>query len=310
MNEKKYFCTLFDKSYLIKGLAMIASLMSNCPEGHIYVLCMDEYVLKYFEKFPSACVTTISLSDFETKDLLELKKTRSVAEYCWTLSPCLPWYILEKYNSIDLITYLDADLFFYSSIKSIFQEINQASIAIIEHRFSEELLDRIVNGKFCVEWVSFRRDPEGLKCLARWRNQCIEWCFYRLENGKMGDQKYLDEWPDLYSRCHVIENIGAGVAPWNYGNYEISEKSGSITVDGQPLIFYHFHQFQILEKGKFERISKFYSEKWPVPEIIYSKYEVTLLRISRQIELYDSKFFYRENYIGKFFSSMRKKWQT
>ncbi|MGO8085215.1 hypothetical protein [Rhizobium leguminosarum] len=32
----------------------------------------------------------------------------------------------------------------------------------------------------------------------------------------MGDQKYLDEWPDLYANCHIIEHPGAGVAPWNY----------------------------------------------------------------------------------------------
>ena len=40
----------------------------------------------------------------------------------------------------------------------------------------------------------------------------------------MGDQKYLDEWPDLYSSCHIIENMGAGIAPWNYCQYEISKK--------------------------------------------------------------------------------------
>jgi len=69
----------------------------------------------------------------------------------------------------------------------LFDEIGDSSIAIIEHRFSPRLKDREVNGRFCVEWNGFRRDDQGLDCLSRWRAQCIEWCYYRLEDGKMGE---------------------------------------------------------------------------------------------------------------------------
>jgi hypothetical protein len=186
----------------------------------------------------------------------------------------LPHYILEKYKHIDFITYLDADLYFYSSLEPIFQEIGNASIAIIEHRFTPRLKDQEVKGRFCVEWVSFRRDPEGLACLKRWREQCIEWCFYRLEEGRMGDQKYLDPWPENYSNCHIIAHCGAGVAPWNYPQYLISEGVyGDIFINDCPLIFYHFHQFQILEDKNFDRLSSFYTEEAPPSDLIYLPYE-------------------------------------
>ena len=272
-----YFCTLFDSGYLLKGLAMIRSLAKFCPEMKVYVLCMDEQTKHILDSLDFPYVICITLTEIETNELLQAKVGRGEAEYCWTLSPCLPWYVLEKYQEVDFITYLDADLLFYSSIAPIFEEISNSSIAIIEHRFSPRLKDREVNGRFCVEWVSFRRDKEGLACLSRWRAQCIEWCFYRLEEGKMGDQKYLDEWPEKYSSVHIIQHLGAGVAPWNYSQYDFrSNDKGSITVNGAPLIFYHFHQFQLLENGNFDRLSTFYTSECVEPATVYERYEEKL----------------------------------
>jgi hypothetical protein len=277
MGEPHYFCTLFDSNYLVKGLAMLRSLNKYCENLHVYVLCMDEKTKDILEKVSLDFVTCIPLSEMEDESLLKVKKDRSVAEYCWTLSPCLPWFIFDKKKEIEFITYLDADLLFYSSVNPLFEEIGDASIAIIEHRFSPRLADRVVNGIFCVEWVSFRRDVEGLRCLSRWREQCIEWCYYRLEENKMGDQKYLDTWPVDYKGCHIIKHPGAGIAPWNYSQYFFSDVlPDGILVDGKPLIFYHFHQFQLLECGKFDRISSFYRLECEEPNSVYQVYESSL----------------------------------
>jgi hypothetical protein len=213
----------------------------------------------------------------EDESLLAAKKGRSIAEYCWTVSPCLALYILQHNADVDCITYLDADLLFYSPIQPLFDEIGDSSITIIEHRFAPRLKYYEVNGRFCVEWVGFRRDEEGLACLSRWRDQCIEWCYYRLEDGRMGDQKYLDEWPERYSSCHILQHLGAGVAPWNYTQYSFGcDLNGRITVEGAPLIFYHFHQFQMLDNGYFDRLSPYYTFERDEPAPIYEAYESAL----------------------------------
>lgn len=273
----RYFCTLFDSGYLLKGLAMIRSLSRFCPDMKIYVLCMDARTKHILECLGLPLVNCVTLSEVENVDLLKAKASRGVAEYCWTLSSNFTWYVMRHNPEIDFLTYLDADLLFYSSVEPIFDEIGDASIAIIEHRFSEQLKDREINGRFCVEWVSFRRDDQGMACLAHWSQQCIDWCYYRLEDGKMGDQKYLDEWPDRYSSCHIITHKGAGVAPWNYAQYGfgVGEK-GSVTVDGVSLIFYHFHQFQLLGNGGFDRLSTFYTSKCSEPSAVYETYEAEL----------------------------------
>jgi hypothetical protein len=274
---KRYFCTLFDSGYLLKGLAMVRSLASHYSNLQIYVLCMDTQTQSILNALNLPYVSCISLSEVETEELLIAKADRGVAEYCWTLSAGFTWHVMSQHPEIDMLTYVDADLLFYSNVQPLFDEIGNASIAIIEHRFTERLKDREVNGRFCVEWVSFRRDEQGMACLSRWRAQCLEWCYYRLEDGKMGDQKYLDEWPERYNKCHILMHPGAGIAPWNYAQYGFGKNGeADITVDGAQLIFYHFHQFQLLDNGKFDRLSTFYTSECPEPADVYETYEMTL----------------------------------
>lgn len=285
-----FFCTLFDRNYMTKGVAMLTSLATNCPGAHVFVLCMDDLTYELLGQINFAHVELIRLSDVEDASLLAVKPTRGVAEYCWTLTPCLPWHIFKTRPTVKQLTYLDADLLFFSDTYPLFEEIGDASIAIVEHRFIPRLAPSAVNGRFNVEWVTFRRDEQGLACLRRWREQCIEWCFNRLEDGRMGDQKYLDEWPDRYSSVCILQHLGAGLAPWNYANYEIQSSSNGIMVDGFPLIFYHFHQFQMFRGGTFDYMAKMYTLEKPPPKLIYKVYEKSLLGALHLIRVHQPGF--------------------
>jgi len=188
-------------------------------------------------------VHLIALEEFEKGDerLLESKKTRSLIEYYFTCTPSLPLYVLNSCPEVDLITYLDADLFFFAGPSALYEEIAHHSISIIGHRFPPDLRDREIYGRYNVGFLSFRRDEQGLACLQWWRERCLEWCYDRVEDGRFADQKYLDTWPTLFSRTGVLKQKGANLAPWNLSNYRVSRRGGQIWVDEQPLIFFHFH---------------------------------------------------------------------
>ena len=246
----KYVCTLFDSNYIHLGLALYDSLTTHFGEFHLWILAMDEKCGQKLESLSLKNVTVLRLKDIQSDDVLQAKSNRTWQEYCWTLSPVLPSYILDKNPEIDHIAYLDSDICFYSNPQPIYDEIGECSVMIIPHRFPERLKHLEVNGVFNVQMMFFRRDSIGVECLKRWRSQCLEWCYYRLEDGKMGDQKYLDEWPSRYGdHLCVLECIQAGVALWNAEKYQIRQAGSEILVDGKPLIFYHFHQFKYFSGG-------------------------------------------------------------
>ena len=264
---------------------MLTSLRKHCPEATVFVLCLDELASDILNSLQIEGCICIPLSSVESDAVLAAKSNRNIAEYCWTLSSCFTAWLMDNRPEVEMITYLDADLMFSSSPEPLFDEMKDASIGIMEHRFIPRLQHLESKGRFCVEWVSFKRDEQGLACLYRWRDQCLEWCFDRLEDGRMGDQKYLDAWPHDYSRTRVLANLGAGVAPWNYSNYSYrSDAQGQVVVDDVALIFYHFHQFQLLDDGGFYRLSPYYAVEAPAPELIYAPYEAAMAAMVRAIQ--------------------------
>ncbi len=233
---------------------------------------MDEMTHQILAKLDLEKANLISINDFEDASLKVVKPSRSVAEYCWTCTPSLPLYVFSSIADIDLVTYVDADVFFFGDPDAIFGEFGNNSILIIEHRFPPHLEYLEVNGKYNVQFVSFRRDSNALRCLKWWRERCLEWCYNRLEEGKMGDQKYLDDWTARFEGVHVLKNVGAGVAPWNVSQYDVHERDGGLWVDQWPLIFYHFHQFRIMSNGKYFWASNLYRTRKELPSSIYRRY--------------------------------------
>jgi len=244
----KYFCTYFDQNYLLPGLTLYRSLRNHCPEFKLYILCLDTVVKDTLARLALEEIIPVPLTRLESANpqLHEARSNRGLFEYYITLTPVLPLFILDHYRDIDLVTYVDADIFFYSDPVPVFDELGDQSILVTEHRFSERNQPQIVHGRFSVQFQSFRNNSQGRACLERWSDQCQAWCRSDLEDGKFGDQKYLDEWPELYDQLVVSSLKGAGLAPWNLDRYRISFVHGKILVDDEDLIFYHFHAMKLL----------------------------------------------------------------
>src|SRR4051794_31690170 len=97
---------------------------------------MDDLTHETLARLALPGVSLIRLGDFEDAQLLRVKPTRKPGGYCWTFTPSLPRHVPQRFPEAELVTCLDADLFFYSSPEPVFAEMGEAPIAIHEHRFA------------------------------------------------------------------------------------------------------------------------------------------------------------------------------
>lgn len=293
---KHDICTLFDKNYLSRGLALYDSLREHCPEFTLWMLCMDKESHKLLRKLNLKDIRPIKLSEIEDDRLKSVKSTRTGTEYCWMFSSSLPLYLLEKNPGMGMITYIDADIYFYDSIEKIYDEFGNNSVMIIPHNSSEKNKWREkTSGIYNVGMMIFRNDANGLETLRWWKDRVIDWCFSRYENGKFGDQLYLNDWPTRFRGVYVLRNLGANMASWNIGRCIFSKRNEKIigvekeTGKEFPLIFYHFHGLKIYlnKKGKIKA--------YPIGILnkkIYSEYIEVLQREFERIKIIDKDWKY------------------
>jgi len=248
---------------------------------------MDRACYDILSQLDLSDVYLIALEDFERNDdeLFRAKQNRTLIEYYFTCTPSLSLFILNNCPEVDIITYLDSDLFFFADPALIYDEIADHSIAIIGHRFPLNLRHLEQNGIYNVGWLSFQHDEHALACLRWWRERCIEWCYDWYENGRFADQKYLDHWPSLFQGVVVLRHKGANLAPWNLANYKIHADGNRVWVDEQPLIFFHFHGLRQIKSWLYDSSLSFYKVRLSaiVRQSIYSPYIRMLLDLTQQV---------------------------
>lgn len=235
----EHFVTLFNSYFLPQGLALHRSMERHIKDYVLWILCDDE-THEILCKLTLNSVRLLKLTKLETPELLSVKPNRTMGEYCWTLTPFAPRFVFEEDSTVKRVTYIDADLWFRKHPKPIFDELDAAckQVLITDHAYAPENDLSETSGQYCVQFMTFTRHG-GESVRKWWEERCIEWCFARFENGKFGDQKYLDDWPERFAGLvHVMRDKEKALAPWNatrfpYGN----------------LIFYHFHSLRIISKN-------------------------------------------------------------
>jgi hypothetical protein len=243
------FCTVFDSGYISRGIALYNSLVNTCADSYfsLYVVCTDQQCYNILTELNKPGIIPIHLeNELEDDAIREARGNRTWREYCWTLSACSIWHCIKTYQ-LDSCTYLDADIYFYQSPQIILDELEDNSVLLTDHFFAPEFNEGENAGKYCVQFVAFKNDVNGMKALEYWRSSNIEWCYAKFEDDKFGDQKYLEHLERNFGNVVISNNIGGGIAPWNVCKYNFIEDEPNLEIQFENQksvpVYYHFHHF-------------------------------------------------------------------
>lgn len=236
----EHYVTLFDSLFFSQGLALHMSMERHAGDYTLWILCMDMEAHDGLVRLELPNVRLLNAKALETPELLAVKNGRTRAEYCWTMTPFALRFVLEADATVSRVTYLDADLWFRRHPALLFRELDESKkqVLITDHAYAPEYDQSVTSGLYCVQFVTFVRGSDGERVRNWWEKRCIEWCFAYLEDGKFGDQKYLDDWPERFGEfVHVLENKELALAPWNATRFPFGNA-----------VFYHFHELRMFSK--------------------------------------------------------------
>ena len=155
------FCTLFDKNYLVYGLALHASLSRwHTRPFTLYMLAMDTTCEAALRRLQLENVVVVSLDDVVTPELAWIRECMNFGQICWTSQPLLCRHVLEGHGA-DEVTYLEADSYFFADPQVLFDEIGTRSVSLVAHRYAPGFDQTAVSGVFCVQFNLFRNDAAG-----------------------------------------------------------------------------------------------------------------------------------------------------
>jgi hypothetical protein len=265
----EHYVTLFDSLFLPQGLALHRSLERWGSSYTLWILCLDDTSHDVLTRLRPHNVRLLRVGDVATPELLRVKPGRSRAEYCWTLTPFAPRFVFEAAPEVERVTYVDADLWLLQNPAPMFCELEKSGkhVLITRHAYAPEYDKSAVSGRFCVQFVTFSRNGgEGVR--KWWEERCIEWCFAKPEDGKFGDQKYLDDWPERFGeQVHVLQHQEWVLAPWNATRFPY----------GDALV-YHFHGLRLQDGGKIS-VGDDYALPPVLVRYVYDPYMTTLREV-------------------------------
>ena len=286
----RHIVTCTDANYMHKVVVFYRSLCKVHNNFILHLFCFDNIAVAVFKKFRYKNVIVYDPKDFETDELLKVKASKvKKYEYYWACNPFITRKVLLEQN-VDFVSSCDCDLVFFQSPEEIFKELNGADVLIQPNNFSFQFsADYTKIGYYCASFQCFRKNINSIKILNWWHQQTMGWCSSKFEEGRFGDQKYLDDWRTRFKKVREIANVGTNVAPWSVQKFDLSTQNGNLMINHKyPVIYYHFHSFRMKLKNCEYIITGDRHNSYPISStvrrLIYEPYAKTLKKTIEELK--------------------------
>lgn len=256
-----------------------------------WVMCVDRESYDWLKDKDIDGLTPLYWCDIADEALIQQREKHedNIALFCWASKSFFMRYLLENYELKSLI-YLDTDILFLDDPSHLFADkLERYDILLTPHYYSPLLVEKgfgpqgIYNGGFI--GVS----KEAINFLTWWQERCFERCEWdfsqKPSEGGAVDQGYLDIVPESFHKVEILPRR-YNLAPWNIEGVIL--KDNKFEVDGEPLVFFHFHQLKIADWRVIDRNS---SPNYDISHVtaVYDRFDRLLHQAAERYDVFSEK---------------------
>lgn len=234
-----------------KARVLASSLKKYNPEFQFHLLLSDELPPK-FDLIKEPFDTIINISELPIPEMDSWIFKHNIVEMCTAVKGYGFLEIIKRHTA-EKIFYFDPDMVVFSSLDQLLNALDDNSIVLTPHQtVPEESYEAIVDNEICslkhgiynLGFLGIRSSEQGMEFCKWWASRLHDFCYDDIAGGLFTDQRWVDLAPAFFPEVGILREPIYNVATWNLTHRTASGTlDGGITINEQPLCFYHFSGF-------------------------------------------------------------------
>ncbi len=245
--------SIISPNYRHAARVLMASAQSHHPGWDRFILLVGGEATSGDEPF-----TTVPLEDLPLPNPRQFCFRYSILELNTAVKPWMFAYLFAR--GYDRVLYIDPDVVIYSPLAEVDEAPPDTFLILTPHltgfiKGDEHPSERTIlqAGTYNLGFLSVSRQPPLERFLAWWQEKLEFQCVVDPVRGLFVDQKWMDLTPGLFSGVMILRHDGYNVAYWNLRQRSVASDGSSVTVNGDPLRFFHFSGFDPAVPGMVSR---------------------------------------------------------
>lgn len=234
--------TIVSKNYFAYARTLSDSLRRSNPSVDFTVLVVDRKDKAFEEEHPDIRITWVE--DLCIPKFEQIAFKYDILELNTNVKPTYAKFLLTRHEKV---VYLDPDIYVYSSLQGIFDLLDRHAVVLTPH-ITQPINDSKIPGEpeflrsgiYNLGFAAFNSSRESLNLLTWWEQRCLQIGYNEQSQGLFVDQKWMDFVPSLCATACILRDPQYNMAYWNLHEREVVWIKDCATIDGKPLVFFHF----------------------------------------------------------------------
>jgi hypothetical protein len=275
--------TLCSINYLAQAKTLHNSLKLSNPDWKFIIGLVDKNEHNVDLSFLDCEV--IEVGDVPIDGFEQMINSYSIVEFVTAVKPFYFTHLFKLYGNVNKIIYFDPDIMVFSPLTGLEQKLDEYDIILTPH-FTQPITDKYLptekhvfnTGVFNLGFLAVKRSENTLRMLKWWEDKLRTECILDLTRGYFVDQLWMGLVPSYFEKVLIDKYPGHNMAHWNLHERTLKGADNNYTVNGLPLVFFHFSHYSPSSPNEIaSHHTRFSFETRPDLKSIFEKYRNGLL---------------------------------